>query len=155
MRYARQLALGLALPLAVTAASVVQAHTNATGVTKERMDMMQHMADAMKAIGGMFKGETPFEPAIIVKNAAYLADHAMMIPGVTPKGSNDHPSEALPAIWQDWDGYVASATELADEGKLLVDLAGAGADPAVTRAQYAKVGKTCSSCHDLFRKPKE
>ena len=29
------------------------------------------------------------------------------------------------------------------------------ADEAATRAQYVKVGKPCSACHDKYRKPKD
>lgn len=134
--------------------SMVYAHSGAKGVMKERMDMMKGMADAMKAMGFMFKGEAPFEPAIVAEKAAFLAKHAKMIPDMTPEGSSDHPSEALPIIWQDWDDYVANAAELAVEGKKLGAIAGNGADPEATRAQYVKVSKTCGTCHDRFRKPK-
>ena len=78
-----------------------------------------------------------------------------MIPDMTPEGSNDHPSEALPIIWQEWDGYVAGAEKLAEESAKLIEAANHGADEAAARAQYAKVGKTCGTCHDRYRKPKE
>lgn len=153
--FPRHLVICLSLSVAVAGTtSLVNAHSGASGVMKERMDMMKGMADAMKAMGGMFKGEAPFEPAIVAENAAYLAKHALMIPDLTPEGSSDHPSEALPIVWQDWDGYVASSNELAVEGKKLVDIAGNGADLDATRAQYIKVGKICGTCHDQYRKPK-
>ena len=110
---------------------------------------------AMKTMGAMFKGEAPFEPAVVAEKAALLAKHAKMIPDMTPEGSNDHPSEALPIIWQEWDGYVTSANKLADEGEKLVDVASNGAELAETRAQFINVSKTCGTCHDRFRKPKE
>ncbi|MGI9449896.1 MAG: c-type cytochrome [Geminicoccaceae bacterium] len=148
--------IGLTLTVAIGGtASWVSAHSGAKGVMKERMDMMKGMADAMKAMGAMFKGEAPFEPAIVMEKATFLVDHATKIPEMTPEGSNDHPSEALPIVWQEWDGYVTSAAELADEGKKLVKITSNGADLDAARAQYVKVGKTCGTCHDRFRKPKE
>ncbi|MEM7043411.1 MAG: cytochrome c [Pseudomonadota bacterium] len=135
-------------------ASWVTAHVGATGIVKERMDVMKGMAEAMKVMGAMVKGEAPFEPAVIADKAGYLAEHANRIPEMTPEGSNDHPSEALPAIWQSWDDYVADADELAIEGAKLVEIATNGADEAAMKAQYLKVGKTCGTCHDRFRKPK-
>ena len=149
-------ALGLSLAVAVAgAASLVQAHSGATGVVKERMEMMKGMGDAMKAMGPMFKGEAPFDAAVVAEKAAHLAEHAKKIPEMTPEGSMDHPSEALPIIWEDWDGYVESAEKLAEEGAALQEIASNGADEAKTRAQFIEVSKTCGTCHDKFRKPKD
>ena len=150
--------IALSLSLAVAAGgttSLVYAHSGAKGMVKECMEMMKGMGDAMKTMGAMFKGEAPFEPAVVAEKAALLAKHAKMIADMTPEGSNDHPSEALPIIWQEWDDYVASATKLADEGEKLVDVASNGAELAETRAQFINVSKTCGTCHDRFRKPKE
>ena len=146
--------LTLALTLAGTA-TWVSAHSGATGVTKERMDLMKDMADSMKVMGAMFKGQTAFDPAVVAQKAGLLAEHARKIPEMTPEGSNDHPSEALPIIWQEWDDYVADADVMAAEGEKLAEIAKNGADQAVAREQYVKLGKTCGTCHDRFRKPKE
>lgn len=147
---------GLAVALAICGASSWGfAHTGATGMVKERMDLMKGMADSMKVMGAMFKGETAFDPAVVVEKAGFLAEHAPMILDMTPEGSGDHPSEALPVIWQAWDDYVADADALAEEGSKLVEIAIDGADQAAMREQYVKLGKTCGTCHDRFRKPKE
>jgi len=149
------LALLSALLVCCGMTSWVYAHSGAKGVTEERMEMMKGMGDAMKTMGAMFKGEAPFEPAVVAEKAAFLSKHAKMIPDMTPEGSNDHPSEALPIIWQEWDDYVTSAKNLADEGENLTDVASNGAELAETRAQFINVSKTCGTCHDRFRKPKE
>ncbi len=158
MTFARYACLAICAALTLTAAgpgSVVQAHDGAMGVTKERMDIMKGMADAMKAMGLMLKGEAPFDPEIIATSAGYLVKNARTIPDLTPKGSNALPSEALDAIWQDWDRYVDSANQLADEGAKLVEISENGHDLDTVRAQFAKLGRTCGSCHDAFRKPKD
>ncbi|MGI9417958.1 MAG: c-type cytochrome [Geminicoccaceae bacterium] len=153
---ARALVTGFCSTLIVaTSISWALAHSGATGVMKERMDLMKGMGDAMKVMGAMFKNEAPFEPAIVAEKASFLRDHAGSIGKLTPEGSNDHPSEALPAIWQAWSDYVASADELAEESAKLAAIAGDGADLDEARAQYLKLGKTCGSCHDRFRKPKD
>ncbi len=147
-------AMALALTIEATS-SWVWAHSGATGITKERMDLMKGMASSMKVMGAMFKGETAFDPAVVAEKAGLLAEHATKIPEMTPEGSNDHPSEALPVIWQAGDDYVADAETMADEGRKLVEIATNGAEQAVAREQYVKLGKTCGTCHDRFRKPKE
>lgn len=152
----KPLIASLAVALAVAGgASLVDAHGGAKGVVKERMDLMKGMADAMKVMGPMFKGEAPFQPEIVAEKAAYLAEHADKIPHLTPEGSNEHPSEALPAIWQDWDRYVAGAKLMGEEGAKLAAIAENGANLDETRAQFVKFSKTCGTCHDDFRKPKE
>ena len=156
MRYCKTVVISLGL-LSVVAGpgSLALAHSTATGVVKERMDLMNDLADAMKAMGAMFKGEVAFEPALVFEKASVLVDHATLIPDVTPAGSDNHPSETLPEVWQAWDAYVDSAVELADEGAKLMDIARNGADENAMRAQYVTVGKTCGTCHDRFRKPKD
>lgn len=145
----------LLVSLASGTASLVSAHSGATGITKERMDLMKGMADSMKTMGAMFKGEVMFDSAVVAEKAGFLAEHAPMIPEMTPEGSNDHPSEALPVIWEAWDDYVADAKAMAEEGQKLAEIANNGADQAAAREQYVKLGKTCGTCHDRFRKPKE
>ena len=136
-------------------ASMAEAHDGANGVTKERMDLMKGMADAMKSMGPMFKGEAPLDHDVVAEKAHHLSNHAKEIPELTPEGSNEHPSDALPIIWEDWDGYVENAEALAEEGAKLVEIAENGANLDEARTQFAEVGKTCSTCHDTFRKPKD
>lgn len=131
------------------------AHSGATGVTKERMDAMKGMAESMKIMGAMFKGETAFDPSVVAEKAGFLARHATEIPEMTPEGSNDHPSEALPVIWEAWDDYIADARSLEQESARLLQLAKDGADQTAAREQYVRLGRTCGTCHDRFRKPKD
>ncbi len=150
------MALGLSLAVAVGGTtSLVYAHSGAMGVMKERMEMMKGMGDAMKTMGAMFKGQADYDPAIVAEKAAYLADHASKIPDLTPEGSGEDPSEALPIIWQEWDGYVESSELLATEGAKLVDIANNGAEERAAKVQFAKVSKTCGTCHEKYRKPKD
>ena len=150
------MALGLSLAMAVGGAtSLVYAHSGAKGVVKERMEMMKGMGDAMKTMGAMFKGQADYDPAAVAEKATYLADHAGKIPDLTPEGSNEHPSEALPIIWQEWDGYVESSELLATEGAKLVEIANNGAEERAAKIQFAKVSKTCGTCHETYRKPKD
>lgn len=135
--------------------SSISAHNGATGVMKGRMDLMKGMADAMKIMGRMFKGEIPLKLATVFEKAGFLADHARTIPDLTPKGNDGHPSEVLPLIWQEWDDYVVDANTLAEESAKLLAPASDRADETEARAQYVKLGKTCGTCHDRFRKPKE
>ncbi len=158
MKSARSVCMAIGAILILTTSGFEQtvvAHDGAMGVTKERMDLMKGMADAMKAMGPMVKGEVPFDPEVITTSAGYLAEQAKTIPDLTPKGSNGQPSEALAAIWQQWDRYVDNANQLADEGAKLVEIWGNSHDLEMVRDQFTRLGKTCGTCHDAFRKPKD
>ena len=146
------LTLTLAVSLATTL-SVVHAHKGATGVVMERMMSMKSMGDGMKSIAAMVTGKAPYDATKTKGIAAELNKHATGIPKQFPKGSIKGPSEALPAIWKDWDAFNGHANELA----MLADQLAASADSgkAVALGLFAKMGKTCSGCHQDYRKKKE
>jgi cytochrome c556 len=68
-----------------------------------------------------------------------------------PEGSTEKPSEALPAIWQDWDEFVAISEQMKTDAKQLSEIAGAASSADAIKAQFAAVGKSCGSCHEKFR----
>ena len=57
------------------------------------------------------------------------------------------PSEALPAIWENWDDFVAKSEAMVRAADV------APADLAELRAGLGAVGRTCSACHEAYRKP--
>ena len=111
------------------------AHSGATGVMKERMDAMGEMGDAMKRLTPMMRGQTAYDPDVVRNTADTMIGHAgTQMTELFPKGSNGAPSEALDAIWEDWEGFAALAEALrssAEGMKLAADngLAGPGEMP--------------------------
>ena len=94
----RRSVVALFLLLAL-ATSYALAHEGATGVVKERMDLMKGQAKQMKLIGEMAKGKKKFDAAKAAAAAHDLGATAKKIPDLFPEGSNKHPSEALDAVW--------------------------------------------------------
>ncbi|MEX0344836.1 MAG: cytochrome c [Rhizobiaceae bacterium] len=144
-------AAGLATAILLVAAVSAFAHSGAKGIVKQRMDAMGDIADQMEVLGAMMKKQTDFNPAIASKAADAIAGHALHIPTLFPEGSNEHPSEALPAIWTDWAKFEAIATELKDGASELSVTAGSAASTMEIAASFGKVAKTCISCHEGFR----
>src|SRR3990170_8838232 len=105
--------LSLTLLVCVVYATLALAHEDATGVVKERMDLMETQKDAMKVIGEMAKGKTPFDAAAATKAAGDINATAKKIPELFPEGSGGGKSEALPAVWEKWDRFKANADDLA------------------------------------------
>jgi len=133
--------------------TTVQAHKGAKGVVMERMMAMKSMGDGMKTIAAMVTGKAPYDASTTKTIAAEINQHAVSIPKHFPKGSIDGPSEALPSIWEDWDGFKVHADQLSKLAVQLADAADTG--KAAALSLFAQMGKTCSGCHQDYRQKKE
>ena len=131
----------------------VSAHGGATGVVKERMDLMKSLGDRMKTMSAMVKGKAPFDAAAMAVSAREIQHSALEITHLFPEGSLHKPSEALPRVWEEQEEFNQQAKRLSQEAGNLNDVAMAG-DRRSILIQFTKVGKTCSSCHTNFRKKK-
>ena len=79
-----------------------------------------------------------------------LLDNYTHIPDLFPEGSIVGDSKALPAIWENWDAFVA----IVETGKSAATsgLAAAQAgDAAGYAAALQSIGATCGACHQQFR----
>ena len=129
------------------------AHKGATGVVMHRMHMMKSLQKAMRDMVAMLKGKRRFDPARFAAHATAIKRHAAQLPIMFPKGSNPKPSEALPNIWQDWDGFLARTMAMAKSAGALEAAAKLGERKAIIRA-FVGVAKTCTGCHTDYRKRK-
>ena len=156
--------------VALAAAAIVSddppslAHSKAKGVVKQRMDLMQELKDTMKTVTPMFKGKAPYDEAKVKAAGKRIHAHAgANMTELFPKGSLEHPSEALPAIWKDWPDFTSRAKNLKSLGKELAKNAGKNAPEGVTlspevaallpaTATFKKIVEACSTCHETYRK---
>lgn len=114
----------LSLACLALGAAEALAHGGASGVVKERMDLMEGIGKAMKTLASIFKGERDYDPAVVRAAAAEIRDHGGdKITALFPEGSLDKPTEALPTIWQDWAAFEALAGRLAEVSAALVQAA--------------------------------
>ena len=135
---------------ALVPAPSVQAHDGATGIVKERMDLMKALGGEMKKLAAMFNGETPFDPAEIAAAASRIEDHSggHML-RLFPEGSTDHPSEAKADIWRHWPEFEAKADDLGTRASVLAAVADTG--EAESRVAFGRLAKTCKACHQDFK----
>jgi len=97
----------------VASTSLALAHGGATGIVKDRMDLMASVGKSMKTITEMFQGDKPFDPETVRIAAAFIGNHGGdQMTRLFPEGSIQGPSESLPAIWQDWEGFSKLADDL-------------------------------------------
>jgi cytochrome c556 len=153
------------LVVLLTAGTAAYAHSTATGIVKERMDSMEIIGEATKSIVAMMQGKQDYDPAAVSAAAASIKQHSGEgLLKKFPEGSLDPPSEALPAIWDDWVTFKTLVEDLRREAALLETVApngpeGFGAALAYKDDRTQPAGpvatrllKTCKSCHDNFRK---
>ncbi|KEA62276.1 putative cytochrome C-like protein [Marinobacterium lacunae] len=118
--------LGAVLGLSASLVSgVVLAHGGATGIVKERMDMMEDMKESMKSMSDMFSGKADYDVETVKSAAAVIqrnSGHA--ITKLFPEGSLQHGSEAKPEIWKEWDRFETLALQLQRYSAALAKAAG-------------------------------
>ena len=123
------------------------AHDGAEGVVKERMDRFKENKKAMKAIKGNLTGDT----AIIAQKASGIEAWAKDMVNFFPKGSTQPPSEALPAIWKEFDRFTDLARANEKAAANLKNLAQSGADASALSGAFRSLGKTCKDCHNDYK----
>ena len=104
----------------------------------------------MKEDGGLMRSAGSLTGAEAVAAMQTLLDNYTHIPDLFPEGSIVGESKALPAIWENWDAFVA----IVETGKTAAaaGLAAAEAgDAAAYGAALQALGGTCGACHQQFR----
>ncbi|MEM7025179.1 MAG: cytochrome c [Pseudomonadota bacterium] len=175
----KQRLIGLTLLGTILAdGSPAMAHSGATGVVKERMDLMEIIGRQMKVLSAVFKGEVDYDPQVVREAAAAIGDHAGdKVAALFPEDSLAPPTEALPAIWLNWERFTLLSRQLASYSDALVQavnnpsgseatvgsvpMLGAteDVDPAALATMAPEVvflhlAQTCSACHREFRTKK-
>jgi cytochrome c556 len=131
------------LVLAVPARS----HDHATGVVKERMDMMEEMAKRMKVIRARIDTKTSL--SAIREDAGSIASHAPHLVHLFPPESTQKPTDAKSAIWHNWPDFERKAAVLETESKKLMNIS--TDDLTALSAQFRAVLAACSGCHEKYR----
>ena len=118
------------------------AHQGATGIVKERMDAMSSIGQATKQIKQAL--QEPRDGAAIRRAAHAIASQSgtAMI-RLFPKGSDQHPTKAKPAVWSNAADFADLANRLKDRADAL------SAQP--TMANFKQMTAVCGACHKQFR----
>ena len=124
---------------------------SAEDAVTERQNHMSTLGDNIRIVARFVRSgegdmETVAEAARTMDEAA--ADLPALFPEGTGVGVSD--SEALPVIWENWSAFTEVAQSAEQEITALADAAESG-DPDAIRAQFARVGRSCSACHDTYR----
>lgn len=125
-------------------------HSGATGVVKQRMDMMKQFKKEIKVIRKMVRGDLPVNRQTVLQTGGNIEESAKQLADLFPPESNPHPSEADDLIWQEWDQFVDSVRLMSEQARLLQQAAETGETDSIATA-YKKLNSSCKQCHELYR----
>ena len=121
---------------------------------KARQHLMEDTRDSAKVVGGMLKGEKPFDADAAMAALKTWKKTATEAGDLFPDGSETgHDTEAKATIWTDRDGFNAKLENFNTQ----VDAAIA-ANPDSLDALKAAAGpvfKACKGCHEGYRVEEE
>lgn len=119
-------------------------------VQEQRHELMETARDAAKAIGGMLKGEAPFDAAVVMESFAAWENVAAKAGDLFPEGSETgYDTEAKETIWTDREGFDLALETFAESVTNAVM-----AEPQNVEELNAAAGpvfKSCKSCHEDYR----
>lgn len=127
--------------------STLFAHSGATGIVKERMDNFKESKESMKLLKTAVKNKD-FET--ITREAASINRWSNKLTNLFPEGSNQHPSEALNLIWQEFDKFEIRAERQIDASERL-NQAGLARDAKAATKAFSELAKSCKACHEDYR----
>ena len=106
--------------------------------------------ELMRVDGGILRGADALAGPEAIAAMQLLKDNLSHVPALFPEGSIVGDSEALPAIWENWETFVAIAKAGEDAAAIALAAAEAG-DAAGYAAALQAIGGTCGQCHQQFR----
>jgi cytochrome c556 len=141
-------AMAIAGLLAISAvATVAQDAFVAPATPEEAVTLRKNL---MREDGGILRGAADLTGAEAVAAMQTLQTNYSHIPALFPENSIVGESKALPAIWENWDAFVAIAKRGEDAAAAGLAAAEAG-DAAGYAAALQALGGTCGACHQQFR----
>ncbi len=114
----------------------------------KREQMMKQVGGAMGALGGIAKGEKPYDAEAVKAALTTISADMKAFPDQFPAGSEAN-SAAAPAIWENMDDFKAKSLKLAGDADTL--LASMPADQAGVQEAIKTLGANCGTCHQTYR----
>ncbi|MGR3676429.1 MAG: c-type cytochrome [Paracoccaceae bacterium] len=137
-------------PVPVFFAATAFAHDGVKDPTVlARMNVMDAIADDVKTLGAMAKGEQAFESQTARAAAARMAHNAHDSIALFKDPAGDPKSDALPAIWDDYDDFTEKALNLQSAAQTASNSI---STPEDLRTALGEIGQTCKACHRDYRK---
>lgn len=119
-------------------------------VVEQRQNLMKQMGAQTRPIGGMLRGQEPFDLAKVQAGLKVFADNSEKAASLFPENSKDvGKTEALPSIWENKAKFEGILTKFHQDAKTAM---ASIKDEASFKAEMPKVMQNCGTCHNDFRK---
>ena len=113
---------------------------------KARMILMKEVKTSFGQIGQMAKGAVAFDAQNAQAAKARLLKASQAVVDKFQANETDPLSQAAPAIWKNWDDFVAKSTALEAAIEVL-DVS----DLATLRGGMRAIGGECMACHKAYK----
>lgn len=121
---------------------------------EQRHELMENSKDAAKTVGGMLKGEAPFDATAAMKSFETWAEIAGSFGDLFPPGTETgFDTEAKKEVWTDRAGFDAEMAKFSKAANAAVAANPQSLDEL--KAAAGPVFKSCKSCHETYRVEKE
>ncbi|MFB9951425.1 c-type cytochrome [Rhizobium puerariae] len=114
----------------------------------KREQLMKGVGGATATLGGIAKGEKPYDAAAVRTALTTISANMKAFPDQFPAGSETN-SSAAPAIWENGADFRAKASKLATDAETV--LASMPADQAAVGSALQTLGPSCNGCHQTYR----
>jgi cytochrome c556 len=106
----------------------------------------------MMALVAIVKGEAPFDATVVKENAATMEDHLGKASALFPEGSGQGDVEtwAKAEVWSDHADFAVKFKE----AQAAAEVIGLVTEESAFRPALGKLGSSCKSCHETYRRPK-
>lgn len=137
----------------ISAASVLAflAVPAAADIVDERKEIMDERVAAMRVLGPIAQGQQDFDADVVMAALERMNDAALGadIMDYFPEGTHEGDTRALPAIWENSDGFVEIETTFATNVQAAIDAEPGDIDEF--RAVFGPVAQQCGACHEHYR----
>lgn len=140
----------LATLVVLATGTIALAHKGATGVMKERMDMMSALGDYTKSLAMMVRGRTALDWQVVEQAGSVAANAGEMLPHKFPADSFKAPSEAKQTIISEIENFTLLSNGLSVAGSALKSAA-SNQDEGAFMVAFQSYAATCKACHSLYR----
>ena len=121
-----------------------------SNVVEQREKLMKEMGAQTRPLGGMLRGQQPFDLAQAQASLKIIANNAQKISSLFPESSkNAQDTDALPVIWENKSKFDSTAAKLHQDAQTAL---ASIKDEASFKAQVPQVLQNCGACHNNFRK---
>lgn len=134
------------------ASGTASAQAKPEDVIKFRKGVYQVVGWHVRTMGGMVKGQIPYNQAEFTRNAEIVAMMSTVAPHAFAPGSDKGAeTRAKPEIWSDAAGFKKAMDNFQAEATKLAQVAKTAGSVDQIRGQFSAMSKSCGACHDNYR----